>query len=50
MIALATYSLHCPTKVNPKERAANALSSKGASVSTIGVVKIYWSSIFDLPA
>lgn len=50
MMAPATSSLHWPINVRPKERAAKALYSNGQLVSTMVVVKIYWSSVFDLPA
>lgn len=41
MIALATSSLHWPTKLRPSDRAAKALSYKGPFVSTMVVVRIY---------
>jgi hypothetical protein len=42
--------LHWPTKVRPRDRAANALYYNGESVSTIGVVNIYCKSVLALPA
>ena len=50
MIAPATSSLHWPTKVRPSDKAANELSSRVRSVSTMVEMNIYWSSDLDLPA
>lgn len=50
MIAEAMSSLHWPTKLSPRERAANALSSMGRLVSTMETTNDYWRSALERPA
>jgi hypothetical protein len=50
MMAPATYSLHCPTNVKPRDNAAKALSYKDKSVLIMVEIKIYCNYVFDLPA